>query len=156
VTGRELQAAIVELGRTLGWTMAHFASVPVKRGGRTIWMTPAQADGKGFPDILAVRERAIAIEVKGKGDRLKPEQERWLTAFRIAGIEAFVWGPKDWGEGGVIETELARRHRRFPAAQVVPTPTAFVETRDDLERISVEVIRRGHGTTVLETWAPPT
>jgi VRR-NUC domain len=119
VTGRELQTGIVELGRTLGWTMAHFKPVLAHYpGSRKQWMTPVAADGKGFPDLLAVRERVIAIEVKGDGDSLKPEQERWLTAFRIAGIEAFVWTPKQWGEGGEIETELQRRNRRFPVATV--------------------------------------
>ena len=112
--GKELQTGVVDLARTLGWRVAHFVSVPVRRGGGTVWMTPISADGKGFPDLILVRERVIVVEIKGDGDRLKAEQEAWLTAFRISGIEAFVWGPKDWGDGGIIEKELQRRARRFP------------------------------------------
>lgn len=107
---------IVDLGRTLGWRVAHFkpvlASYP---GARKQWMTPVAADGKGFPDLLLVRERVIAVEVKGDGDRLRSEQQAWLDAFGIAGIETFVWTPKQWGPAGEIETELKRRHRRYPA-----------------------------------------
>lgn len=115
MTGKELQAAVVDLARTLGWLVAHFASVPVKRGGHVIWMTPVQADGKGFPDLLLLRERQLFVEIKGDGDRLRPEQRRWLDAAAIAGEQAVVWTPKDWGEGGPIERELARRYRRYPA-----------------------------------------
>lgn len=114
MTGRELQKAIVQLGQTLGWTMAHFASVPVKYPGQPVrWLTPAQADGKGWPDIFAARERPIAIEVKGKGDKVRPAQKHWHTVLRTCGIPVFVWGPDDWGEGGPIETELVRRERAW-------------------------------------------
>jgi VRR-NUC domain len=121
VKGKELQKGVVDLGRTLGWTVAHFMSVPVKFPSQPLqWRTPVAADGKGFPDLILVRERVIAVEIKGDGDSLKPEQEKWLTAFRIAGIEAFVWGPKDWGPDGVVETELKRRARRLPSAEPWP------------------------------------
>lgn len=123
MTGRELQAAIVDLARTLGWRVAHFASVPVKRGPRVIWMTPAQADGRGFPDLILLRERLLAVEVKGDGDSLRDEQRTWLDAFAIAGEQAVVWTPKDWGEGGPIEKELSLRHRRFPQEASVARET---------------------------------
>lgn len=113
--GKELQQGIVDLGRTLGWRMAHFRSVPVKYPGQALrWQTPVSADGKGFPDLIAVRERIIAIEVKGSGDTLKPEQETWISALRLAGVECHVWGPADWGPDGPIETTLKLRHRRDP------------------------------------------
>lgn len=130
VKGKELQQGIVDLARTLGWRVAHFRSVPVKYPSQPLrWMTPVQADGKGFPDLILVRERVVAVEIKGDGDSLKPEQEAWLTAFRIAGIQAYVWGPGEWGDGGVIETELQRRDRRFPSVETFePEPLdAFIE-----------------------------
>lgn len=113
--GKELQQGIVDLGRTLGWRMAHFRSVPVKYPGQPLrWQTPVAADGKGFPDLIAVRERIVAIEVKGSGDTLRPEQETWISALRLAGVECYVWGPADWGPDGPIETTLKERRRRDP------------------------------------------
>lgn len=63
------------------------------------------ADGKGFPDLLMVRERIVAVEVKGDGDKLSPEQEAWLEAFEKAGVETHVWKTKDW-TGGQVELVL--------------------------------------------------
>ncbi len=111
MTGKELQKAIVDLGRTLGWRVAHFPPVNTTNG----WRVPVAADGKGWPDLFLLRERPLVVEVKGTKDYLKPEQETWLTAFRIAGIQAEVWTPEDWGPEGTIETELKRRHRIWPA-----------------------------------------
>lgn len=99
-------------------------SVPVKYPGQPlVWKTPVYADGKGFPDLFMVRERPLAVEVKGDGDALSAEQERWLTAMRIAGVDAYVWSPRDWGPDGVIETELARRARREPSREPWPGET---------------------------------
>lgn len=52
-----------------------------------------RAFGSGFPDLFLFRpdgpEWAL-WEVKGPGDHLRPEQERWLRAFRQLGGEAWV------------------------------------------------------------------
>ena len=49
----------------------------------------------GFPDLFLFRpaERQSALwEVKGPGDALRPEQERWLHHFRREGVDArVVW-----------------------------------------------------------------
>jgi len=45
----------------------------------------------GFPDLFLHREgRCKVWEVKGPGDALRPEQERWLGVFNRAGLEASV------------------------------------------------------------------
>ena len=45
----------------------------------------------GFPDLFLHREGACMLwEVKGPGDALRPEQERWLALFNRAGLEARV------------------------------------------------------------------
>jgi hypothetical protein len=45
----------------------------------------------GFPDLFLHREgRCMLWEVKGPGDALRPEQERWLTLFNRAGLDARV------------------------------------------------------------------
>lgn len=103
--GKALQRAVVDLARTCGWRVAHFPTIQDARG---VWRTPVAADGKGWPDLVLVRDRVLVREVKGDGDRLRPEQETWLTAFRLAGADAGVWRPKDWIDG-TIENELRTR-----------------------------------------------
>lgn len=99
--GRELQRGIIDMARRLGWRVAHTPPVQTERG----WRTPVAADGKGFPDLLFLRERIVVAEVKGDGDRLTDEQRAWLNSFVLAGAEAHVWRTKDW-ENGTIESVL--------------------------------------------------
>jgi len=107
--GRELQKGIIELARRAGWKVAHTPPVSTERG----WRTAVAADGKGFPDLLLVRERIIVAEIKGT-DRLSPEQRAWLDAFRMAGVPAYVWTPKEWASGAVERILLARDQRPYP------------------------------------------
>lgn len=100
------------MARRFDWRVAHFASMQGRDG---IWRTPAQADGKGWPDLVLVRERVVFAEIKGDTDRLRPEQETWLSALRMAGQEAHVWTPEDYGDGTV---EMVLRTRN-PLATVV-------------------------------------
>lgn len=108
--GRPLQKGIIDLARRMGWRCAHFPPVQTERG----WRTPVAADGKGWPDLLLVRERVLVAEVKGDGDRLSAEQQTWITAFHMAGIEAYVWTPALWLDG-TVEAVLRRRAVAAPA-----------------------------------------
>lgn len=100
LTGKVLQKAIIDLAHTHGWRVAHFASVPITRRGKTFYATPVEADGAGWPDLFLVRDRrAFAIEVKGDGDTLRDQQQEWLSALVKAGIEAYVVTAKDWRDG---------------------------------------------------------
>jgi len=57
---------------------------------RTMAPNPA-AFRSGFPDLFLHREgRCMLWEVKGPGDALRPEQERWLAIFNRAGLDARV------------------------------------------------------------------
>ena len=52
-----------------------------------------RAFGSGFPDLFLFRPEGpewALWEVKGPGDSLRPEQERWLRRFRQLGAEAWV------------------------------------------------------------------
>lgn len=69
------------------------------------WRTPVAADGKGFPDLVAVREelaagkrrpRVLFIELKTDKGRLSKEQKEWHEELIGAGAEAYVWRPRDW------------------------------------------------------------
>lgn len=107
---KDLLGSVIDAARRTGWKVAHFRSVPVKYPGSPIrWMTPVQADGKGFPDLLMVRERILAVEIKGGGNKPEPEQASWMSAFRIAGARAFVWTPDDWEDNVLAELTLRKR-----------------------------------------------
>lgn len=108
MTGKDLQKGIIDTARRFGWRVAHFASIQGRNG---IWRTPAAADGKGWPDLVLVRERVLFVEVKGTGDRLRPEQEAWHSALRIAGQEVFVW-TLDHYTSGAVEELLRDRGKR--------------------------------------------
>lgn len=62
------------------------------------------ADGKGFPDLVLVRERIIFAVVKAEKGRVRPDQKVWLDMLRAAGAQVHVWKPSDWPE---IEEVLA-------------------------------------------------
>ena len=106
---KELQAAVIEAMHRHGWLVAHFYTVPVRKGDATIWMTPAQADGKGFPDIVAVRERMIMVELKIHPNKPSPEQENWGRRLAGAGVEIHLWTDRDWVEG-LVDHVLKFRH----------------------------------------------
>lgn len=105
--GKDLQHEIIKTGHRYEWRIGHFPAVKTVHG----WRTPVAADGKGFPDLVLVRERVIWVEVKGTNDRLRPAQSLWLSALRLAGEEVYVWTPYEW-EIGVIEDVLKTRRRR--------------------------------------------
>jgi len=103
VKGRELQKAVIDLAHLHGFKVAHFQSVlATRKDGTASWRTPVAADGKGFPDLFCVKgKRAVAVEIKGDGDTVKPEQLEWHQALSRAGVEVYVWTSKSWREGAV-------------------------------------------------------
>jgi hypothetical protein len=128
VTEKELLGAVVELARALGWRVARFPKVPVKYPAQPVrWMTPVEADGKGWLDLLLLRERPLAVEIKAREDsydrRLPDAQQAWYDAWRVAGVRAFVWTPEDWRDG-TVERELADvvRHRPPVVEEQSPLP----------------------------------
>lgn len=115
---KEFRDHVVELARTLGWSVNWFPKVPVKYPGQALrWTTPVMGDGKGWLDLFMLRERPLAVELKATetgGVHVTPEQQEWLSRWHTAGVDAFVWTPRMLGEGGQIETELKRRERYRP------------------------------------------
>lgn len=91
LTEAELQAHVIDLARMLRWRVAHFRPAMTKHG----WRTPVAADGKGFPDLVLVRDRVIFAELKSRTGRVGADQQAWLDAARAAGAEAHVWRPAD-------------------------------------------------------------
>ena len=92
MTEADWQKQVIELARLFKWRVAHFRPAQTKHG----WVTPVAADGKGFPDLILVRDRVIAAELKAPGKKLTPDQIAWRNAFADASCESYVWQPSDW------------------------------------------------------------
>jgi hypothetical protein len=104
LTEKELLACVIETAHIYGWKVAHFRSVPVKRGKRVVWETPVQADGAGFPDLCMVRgSKIIFAELKVGKNKASSEQEDWLIALDAVSedVDAYLWREKDWLEGEI-------------------------------------------------------
>ena len=89
---RELQNAVCDALRVLGWRFCHFRPGRSERG----WRTPITGDA-GFPDVVAVRrDRILWLELKSEAGRLTQEQANWLAALGAAGGSVHVIRPSDW------------------------------------------------------------
>ena len=101
----QLQAAIIELAKHLGWMVFH--PMPVQnQAGR--WRTAQQGD-RGFPDlVLAHRELGVIfVELKSTIGRISDYQQLWIDTLRQAGAEVYVWRPIDIAQARKILTEGA-------------------------------------------------
>lgn len=103
MTEAQLQAAVIDVARFLGWRVAHFRPARTASG----WRTPVGADGAGFPDLVLVRDRVVYAELKAERGRLGPAQRVWLDILEAAGAEVYLWGPVDW-HSGAIDAVLGR------------------------------------------------
>lgn len=104
MTERELQSAVIETARLLGWRVAHFRPAMTSKG----WRTPVEADGAGWPDLVLVRgTRLIFVELKSSTGRLSVEQVEWKAALTLAGQTVYVWRPTDWVHGAIEEVMKA-------------------------------------------------
>lgn len=99
LVGSKLQTEIIKLAQSKGWHVAHFKAVTTTWGT----VTPVSADGKGFPDLILVRDRLIAAEIKGAGESVRTEQKAWQAWLTTAGVSAYVWRPKHWFDGEIDE-----------------------------------------------------
>jgi hypothetical protein len=106
------QQMVIGFAQMHGWMVAHFRPVRVQRAdGTTHWETPVAADGKGFPDLILVRNGClIAAELKVGKNKLTAEQRRWMEQldrcqFTSGGWDgkspvrythSALWRPEDW------------------------------------------------------------
>ncbi len=101
MTEAAFQLQVLQLARLCGWRVAHFRPARTAKG----WRTAVSGDGKGFPDLVLVRERVLFLELKTDSGRLTAEQAAWQAALQAAGQLALVWRPADWP---AIEAILTR------------------------------------------------
>lgn len=102
MTERQLQDAVIETARLLGWLVYHTHD--------------SRHSAKGFPDLCMVRgQRLLFVELKRDGKHPTTEQRQWLDRL-CRPAEVFVWRPADW-KAGTIELELRKlvRDCRFCA-----------------------------------------
>lgn len=91
----EFTRMVLDLAHLYGWRSAHFLPAMNRRGQ---WRTAVQGDGRGFPDLVLVRERVLWVELKVGRNQPTPDQRAWLTALQAAGQEVYLWRPESWTE----------------------------------------------------------
>jgi len=101
----EWQSWIVDLATWLGWRVFH--PRPAQIAGR--WATHLLGSA-GFPDLTMVHQRRgfLIVEVKSNTGRVTPGQRAWLADLEEAGVECYVWRPKDYRE---VEARLKEVQR---------------------------------------------
>lgn len=97
LTEQQLQDAVLDLAKLLGWRRAHFRPAQTKHG----WRTPVAGDGKGFPDLVLIRDRVLFVELKAEKGTLTDDQLEWQAAIETAGADWRVWRPHDWWSGQI-------------------------------------------------------
>lgn len=95
VAEADFQATLVGVARALGWRCVHFGVGWTSGRG---WKTAARYDAVGWPDLIMVKNRLIAVECKATDGRLSAEQQAWLDLLREAGIESYCWSAADWDQ----------------------------------------------------------
>lgn len=98
VTEKAYQRRIEVHARHRGWLTCHVRRAIVANGR---FITPTS--DAGFPDLWCLRAgQLVVFEVKREdapASAVKPAQRKWLTRLAtVAGVEAFVVRPSDWGE----------------------------------------------------------
>lgn len=101
MTEAQLQSAVIECARLLGWRVAHFRPALTAKGYRT----PVEADGGGWPDLFMVHPSngmaPYAVELKSARGVVSHEQWAWLELLNLAGCYTAVWTPADWMSGRI-------------------------------------------------------
>ncbi len=101
----QFQQRLIAYARARGWgKIAHFRPARVVRRGKETYETPIAEDGKGFVDLVLLRERLVVIEAKVKKRKRSQWQLEWAVAFQRAGVEYHCFYPEDHNE---IERVLA-------------------------------------------------
>jgi hypothetical protein len=97
MTEREWQTQVVEAARLLGWSVYHTHD--------------SRRSEPGWPDLALVRDRLVMAELKTDTGRVSDDQRRWLDMLDAAGVETYLWRPKDMDE---VLSVLRRRRTKTP------------------------------------------
>ena len=83
VLEKDLQTQVFELLNLLGWK-------------RSYHVHDSRRSAHGFPDVVAVRDRVVYLELKREKTTTTPTQREWLKALRAAGAEVYVVRPRNF------------------------------------------------------------
>lgn len=78
----EWQSQVVEIARTLAWNEIYHTF-------------NSRRSAHGFPDLILLRERLIALELKREKTCATEHQKRWLRALIAAGVETYLVRPRN-------------------------------------------------------------
>lgn len=95
---REWQAQVVQAARLLGWSVYHTHD--------------SRRSEPGWPDLALVRERLVMAELKTDTGRVSEAQQRWLALLDAAGVETYLWRPRD--VDSVLSVLRRRRDTKTP------------------------------------------
>ena len=97
MTESELQKEVIDYLHGLGYKVLVTGAARTGHGEKERYITPYRADGKGFPDIFAVKSgRMIALELKSDTGKAPPEQVEWLLALSLCGALTGIVTPSTW------------------------------------------------------------
>lgn len=101
----ELQTTVIGMCRALRLLVAHFRPAQIRPG---VWVTPVQADGAGFVDLVICGPGGVIFaELKAEGKYPTKQQRVWLHRLDDAGADVRIWWPHQL-RGGEIEDELKK------------------------------------------------
>lgn len=109
ITERALKDACIDLAKAHGWLIFHaLPSINVR--GR--WATHFQGH-PGFPDLVLVHPAGdlLVAELKSEIGRVTPAQQRFLDAFKSAGVESYVWRPAELKDGTIARRLISPLRR---------------------------------------------
>jgi hypothetical protein len=95
MTENELLALVVRAAHNAGWAIDHVFEQ----------QHYAHRTGKGWPDLILLRDRLLFRELKSETGRISADQQRIIAQLQRAGQDMAVWRPSDWYSGR-IEEEL--------------------------------------------------
>jgi hypothetical protein len=64
-------------------------------GWKTYHTYRSERSDRGFPDLVIIRERVIFAELKTNTGTCSNEQAGWLWLLKNAGLETYLWRPRD-------------------------------------------------------------
>ena len=97
MTETELLNGVLAMAEVFGWTSAHFRPAQTSHG----WRAAVSGAGKGFPDVVLVRDHVLFVELKSTKGSLSPEQVVWRDVLVRGGASWHLWRPADWLDGTI-------------------------------------------------------
>ena len=100
ITEAELQKEVISFLHSLGYKILVTGAARIGHGEKERYITPYRANGKGFPDVFAVKPGAkypiIALELKSDVGKASPEQVEWLLRLALCGVHTGIVTPELW------------------------------------------------------------